>query len=119
MVINRYRVSIYLLLFIAVVYTTACSPKVVPAKSADASKAIAIKPPHFTTDSFYTAKTDSLLKLVKLQQPVMLADSTGLITTPSEWVGSVNFGVRKANYVIIHYTAQDSVQQTIRTFTLL
>lgn len=123
MVIKSHRVSIYLL-FIAVVYTTACSPKVVPgkagaAKSADASKAIVIKPPHFTTDSFYTAKTDSLLNLVKLQQPVTLMDSTGLITTPSEWVGSVNFGIRKANYVIIHYTAQDSVQQTIRTFSLL
>jgi N-acetylmuramoyl-L-alanine amidase len=30
----------------------------------------------------------------------------------------VNFGIRKANYVIIHFTAQDSVQQTIRTFTI-
>jgi N-acetylmuramoyl-L-alanine amidase len=124
MVINRYRVSIYLLLFIAVVYTTACSPKVVPgkpgaAKPGNALKPIVVKPPHFTTDSFYTAKADSLLNLVKLQQPVTLMDSTGLITTPSEWVGSVNFGIRKANYVIIHYTAQDSIQQTIRTFTLL
>ncbi len=45
-------------------------------------------------------------------------DSTGLIATPSEWVGSVNFGIRKANYVIIHFTAQDSVQQTIKTFTI-
>jgi N-acetylmuramoyl-L-alanine amidase len=125
MVINRHRVSIYLLLFIAVVYTTACSPKVVPGKPGEAIKApdgakpIAVKPPHFTIDSFYTAKTDSLVNLIKLKQPVTLMDSTGLIATPSEWVSSVNFGIRKANYVIIHYTAQDSVQQTIRTFSLL
>jgi hypothetical protein len=26
--------------------------------------------------------------------------------------------LRKPNYVVIHHTAQDSVQQTLRTFTL-
>ena len=36
----------------------------------------------------------------------------------SEWVGTVNFGIRKPNYVIIHFTAQDSVQQTLKTFTI-
>ncbi len=49
----------------------------------------------------------------------MLYDSTGAIAVPSEWVASVNYGIRKANYVMLHYTAQDSVQQTLRTFTLL
>jgi len=33
-----------------------------------------------------------------------------------EWVASVNFGMRKPNYVMIHHTAQHSVEQTIRTF---
>ncbi len=32
------------------------------------------------------------------------------------WVGTVNFGIRKPNYVVLHHTAQDSVAQTIRTF---
>jgi N-acetylmuramoyl-L-alanine amidase len=129
MVINDQRVSIYLLLLIAI-YIAACSPKVVPVKpgdpasttkSTDASKPTVpvVKPPHFTTDSFYNAKTDSLLNWVKLQQPVKITDSTGVIVVPSEWVGSANFGIRKANYVIIHYTAQDSVEQTLRTFSLL
>ena len=35
-----------------------------------------------------------------------------------EWVGAVHFGLRRPNYVIIHHTAQDSVGQTLRTFTL-
>ncbi|MES2426829.1 MAG: N-acetylmuramoyl-L-alanine amidase [Bacteroidota bacterium] len=105
------------LVFLVIIFAGACSPKISPVKPDD-KKPVVIKGPHFTTDSIYTTKTDSLLNLVKLQQPVVLLDSTGLITTPSEWVGSVNFGIRKANYVIIHYTAQDSVQQTIRTFTL-
>ena len=33
-------------------------------------------------------------------------------------VGTTNFNLRKPNYVIIHHTAQDSVEQTLKTFTL-
>jgi N-acetyl-anhydromuramyl-L-alanine amidase AmpD len=35
----------------------------------------------------------------------------------TEWIGTVNFNLRKPNFVIIHHTAQDSLQQTINTFT--
>lgn len=35
----------------------------------------------------------------------------------SEWVGTVNFNLRKPNLIIIHHTAQDSLQKTLRTFT--
>ncbi|WP_374507236.1 N-acetylmuramoyl-L-alanine amidase [Flavobacterium sp.] len=35
-----------------------------------------------------------------------------------EWISTVNFNLRKPNFIIIHHTAQDSLQQTIRTFTL-
>lgn len=35
----------------------------------------------------------------------------------TEWIGTVNFNLRKPNFVIIHHTAQDSLQQTIKTFT--
>jgi N-acetylmuramoyl-L-alanine amidase len=33
-------------------------------------------------------------------------------------VGTVNFNLRKPNFIIIHHTAQDSLQQTIKTFTV-
>lgn len=36
----------------------------------------------------------------------------------TEWISTVNFNLRKANFIILHHTAQDSVQQTIKTFTL-
>jgi N-acetylmuramoyl-L-alanine amidase len=36
----------------------------------------------------------------------------------TEWIGTVNFNLRKPNFIIIHHTAQDSIQQTIKTFTL-
>jgi N-acetylmuramoyl-L-alanine amidase len=35
----------------------------------------------------------------------------------TEWIGTVNFNLRKPNFVIIHHTAQDSLQQTIKAFT--
>ncbi|MEN2283771.1 N-acetylmuramoyl-L-alanine amidase [Algoriphagus sp. SE2] len=34
-----------------------------------------------------------------------------------EWVGTTNFSIRRPNFVIIHHTAQDSLGQTIATFT--
>lgn len=35
-----------------------------------------------------------------------------------DWVGTINFNMRKPNFIIIHHTAQDSMEQTLRTFTL-
>jgi N-acetylmuramoyl-L-alanine amidase len=47
------------------------------------------------------------------QQPADI-DSTNAAAT---WVGTTNFGMRKPNFVIIHYTAQNSCDQTLTTFT--
>jgi N-acetylmuramoyl-L-alanine amidase len=123
MVINRKYQHFCLLLFAVTALMASCSPKVAVKTNSTlnpdkTTSPAVVRGPHFTTDSIYTTKTDSLLGIVKQQQPAVLMDSTGLIAAPSEWVGSVNFGIRKANYVIIHFTAQDSIQQTIRTFTI-
>jgi N-acetyl-anhydromuramyl-L-alanine amidase AmpD len=40
------------------------------------------------------------------------------LSITDEWIGTTNFSIRKPNYVIIHHTAQDSLKQTINTFTL-
>ncbi|MEJ5055225.1 N-acetylmuramoyl-L-alanine amidase [Sphingobacterium sp. MYb382] len=37
-------------------------------------------------------------------------------TADKEWIASINFGIRKPNYVMIHHTAQDSLAQTVKTF---
>ena len=37
-------------------------------------------------------------------------------STDKEWIASTNFGLRKPNYVVIHHTAQKSLDQTIKTF---
>jgi len=36
----------------------------------------------------------------------------------SPWVGTVNFDLRKPNYVIIHHTAQNGCPETLHTFTI-
>jgi len=38
--------------------------------------------------------------------------------TKRSWAGTTNFGLRKPDFVIIHHTAQNSCEQTLRTFTL-
>lgn len=39
-------------------------------------------------------------------------------TKTAAWVGTTNFGMRKPNFVIIHHTAQNGCDSTLRTFTL-
>lgn len=45
-----------------------------------------------------------------------LKDSAGL-SYGAEWAGTTNFTMRRPNYVIIHHTAQNSCEQTLKTFT--
>lgn len=75
------------------------------------------KGPYALTDKVYNHQADSFARVLRSIQPPLLTDTLG-ITVPSDWVGTVNFGMRKPNYVIIHYTAQDSIQQTLKTFTI-
>ncbi|MDB5131374.1 MAG: amiD [Mucilaginibacter sp.] len=95
----RYRFVYFLLLFVVIL--ASCSPK----------------GPYALTNKIYKDKTRAYLATINKQAPDSLRDSTGMLI-PSAWVGTVNFGIRKPNYVIIHFTAQDSVQQTLKTFTV-
>ncbi|TSD64558.1 N-acetylmuramoyl-L-alanine amidase [Inquilinus sp. KBS0705] len=96
---NRY---LPILLLTATALISACSPK----------------GPYALTNKVYQQHADSLSTTLLAETPAVLADSTGK-PIPSDWVGTVNFNLRKPNYVVIHYTAQDSVAQTLRTFTLV
>jgi N-acetylmuramoyl-L-alanine amidase len=40
-------------------------------------------------------------------------------TPNTDFIGTTNFNLRKPNFVIIHHTAQDSCEQTLRTFTMV
>lgn len=73
-----------------------------------------VRNPYAATNKVYRQQAKVLAQQLQAQ-PMLLADS--LPATPY-WVGTVNFNLRKPNYVIIHHTAQNSTEQTLKTFTL-
>lgn len=86
-------------LFFAFSFIYSCAPK-----------------PYAVTNKEYKKQTRALAKIIN-QPPKdsLLADSMKL---PANWVGTVNLGLRKPSSVIIHHTAQNSCEQTLKTFTL-
>lgn len=52
-------------------------------------------------------------RLTKQLEQTPLKDSIQM----GNWVGTTNFNLRKPNFVIIHHTAQNSCEQTLKTFT--
>jgi len=64
-----------------------------------------------TTNKVYKKQAKTFAKQLR-EYPL----SDTFITSP-EWIGTVNFGMRKPNFVIIHHTAQNSCEQTLKTFT--
>lgn len=50
---------------------------------------------------------------LSIKSPVLLPN--GIST---EWISTVNFNLRKPNFIILHHTAQDSLTQTLKTFTV-
>lgn len=67
--------------------------------------------PYRATNLSYKKQTKEFAKLLR-QYP--LKDSVSM----SSFVGTTNLSMRRPNYVIIHHTAQNSCDQTLKTFTL-
>lgn len=69
--------------------------------------------PYKATNSSYKQLARAYAQTLR-EQPSYI-DSTPI---PAYWVGTTNFGMRKANFVIIHHTAQTACDTTLKTFTL-
>jgi N-acetylmuramoyl-L-alanine amidase len=65
------------------------------------------------TNRSYKKQTKAFAKELRRQPNAI--DSA---TIAGGWVGTTNFGMRKPNFVIIHHTAQNACDSTLRTFTL-
>lgn len=84
--------------------------------------------PFEESNKIYERQVDSIAEIIKQTPPPPhpAIALSGLAPKPMhegqhpehEWVGTVNFNMRKPNFIILHHTAQDSVQQTLRTFTV-
>ncbi len=68
------------------------------------------------TDKVYKKMAKDFSKTIKAMPP----DGQRIDSLNNEqyFVGTVNMGIRKPNYVMIHHTAQNSTDETLRTFTL-
>lgn len=66
--------------------------------------------PYSNANRSYKKQAKAFSKTLK-QAPLKDSFSTG------PWVGTTNFNLRKPNFVIIHHTAQNSCEQTLKTFT--
>lgn len=67
--------------------------------------------PYRASNKLYKKQVKQLAAVIKTYP---LTDS--LSTTA--FTGTINFNLRKPNFVIIHHTAQNSCEQTLKTFTL-
>ena len=67
-----------------------------------------------STNKQYKEQVRAFAKLLK-EYP--LRDSAGL-NYAQDFVGTINMSMRRPNYVIIHHTAQNTCDETLRTFTV-
>jgi len=80
-----------------IIFIYACSPK-----------------PYAETNQSYKQQSKAFAKALLLRPAT---DTTDSIKQPAYFVGTTNFNLRKPSYVIIHHTAQNSCEQTLKTFT--
>ncbi len=72
--------------------------------------------PYKATNKKHTHQIDSLSDIASsTNNGGIFSDS---VKQPPYWVGTTNFGLRKPNFVIIHHTAQNSCEETLKTFTI-
>lgn len=67
------------------------------------------------TEKIYKTKAKGFAEIIRTVPPAA-QQVEGMGLSQQSWVGSINFGIRKPNFVILHHTAQKSTQQTINTF---
>lgn len=72
---------------------------------------------YYKTNQSHKRQLKQFARELKKTPPPRTFDSAFSGKAPA-WVGTTNFGLRKPNFVIIHHTAQNSCEQTLKTFTL-
>lgn len=72
--------------------------------------------PFAASNKQYKKQVKQLAKTIsKIPKDSLMSDSMKL---PENWVGTINYGLRKPNIVIIHHTAQKNCEETVQSFTI-
>lgn len=72
--------------------------------------------PYASSNKLYKVQAKAYAKALREEPTNEGIDS--VLPTPY-WIGTTNFNLRKPNFVIIHHTAQNSCDETLRAFTLV
>lgn len=67
--------------------------------------------------AYYSSNKQYKKQVKELAKNIQQAPPKDSLSNIGEWVGTTNFNLRKPNFVIIHHTAQNSCEQTLKTFT--
>lgn len=68
-------------------------------------------------EKIYKKLTTDYSKIIKEEEPILLiGDSASIV--PSMWYPTVNFNLRKPNFVVLHHTAQSSCGATLKAFSM-
>ncbi|WP_395050046.1 N-acetylmuramoyl-L-alanine amidase [Flavobacterium sp.] len=124
---KHFSISFIYFLIIAII-TTSCSTN--PYKKSEKSYKEQLhnykdKISNMEPAKLETSNTAILPSELAPVDPLILYKDTLSIKAPialqngisTEWISTVNFNLRKPNFIIIHHTAQDSLAQTLKTFT--
>lgn len=68
--------------------------------------------PYRATNRVYKKQARQLSRTLKEQPPNYFPSQT------ADWAGTVNFDLRKPDFIIIHHTAQEGCSETLHTFTV-
>jgi N-acetylmuramoyl-L-alanine amidase len=71
--------------------------------------------PYTKTNRQYIRQSKLIAKKLVLSPD---KQSENQLPLAEKWVGTTNFDLRKPNFVVIHHTAQNACEQTLKTFTL-
>lgn len=73
--------------------------------------------PYFRTNRVHKKQLKAYSKKLR-EFPPEQEKALGILVLGKHKAGTTNFKLRKPNYVVINHTAQTSVEQTLKTFTL-
>jgi N-acetylmuramoyl-L-alanine amidase len=74
--------------------------------------------PYRATNKVYKKQAKDYTRLIR-EAPRPLTTGADSVPGAPYWVGTINFGLRKPNFVIIHHTAQNGCPETLHTFTVV
>lgn len=97
----RYPLTLWVAAFAILICTAACSTN-----------------PYRKTNKLYKANAKEMAKTLREPLDRPYQPNAGQEPALEDWAGAIHFNLRKPNYVMIHHTAQNSLEQTLRTFTV-